>query len=157
MISTLRVLSVGSDASGAKIRDSLLRRSKCRLYVATSTWDISVLLGGREFDVAVVDNTFSPQRATVLCAYIRQRWPVAKLLLITSAAGRSTCTLCDERISPRASGEAILAAIERLAACARRARMISRKSVNFRLNDSHMPPFGPTLSQQARRSQCSAY
>ena len=157
MISTLHVLSIGSDASGAKIRDSLLGRSKCRLYVASSKWDISVLLGASEIDVAVVDDTHSRQRATVLSAYIRQRWPSAKLLLIASAAGRSTCNMCDERISPSASGQAILAAIERLAACARRARMISREPVNFKPNDGSMPVFGPTLSEQRRRSQCSAY
>ena len=155
MISTLSVLSVGSNASSAKIRDSLLCRSKCRLYVASSEWDISVLVGRSEIDVAVVDNSFSHQRATVLSTYIRQRWPLAKVLLVTSAARRSTCTTCDERISPTASGEALLAAIERLAACARRAQLISRESLNF--SNGSIPAFGPTLSQQRRRSQCSAY
>lgn len=122
MISTLHVLSIGSQDTGTLVRDVLVLRSRCRLYVAASTWDLSVVLGSEEVDVAILHNTFPLRHLRVFRAYIRRRWPCAKILLVQEAEEKLDYGMYDERITPDASPESWLAAIERLGACARRAR-----------------------------------
>jgi len=123
MISTLHVLSVGSQDQGILIRDVLLARSRCRLYVASSTWDLSVLLGSEEIDVAILHNTFSLPQMRVLTAYIRRRWPCAKVLLIQRNELKADHSTYDERIAPGASAKALLTVIERLGGSAMRSRI----------------------------------
>ena len=122
MISTLHVLSIGSQETGALVRDVLVLRSRCRLYVASSTWDISVVFGSEEIDVAILHNTFSSPQLRVFAAYIRRRWPYAKILLIRRKGENTDYCIYDERIAPGVSPKTFLTAIERLGACARRAR-----------------------------------
>jgi hypothetical protein len=123
MINTLHVVSVGSQDQGTFVRDALLTRSRCRLYVASSTWDLSVLLGTAEIDVAILHNTVSLLQMRILTAYIRGRWPSAKILLIQRKELKADYSTYDERIAPGSSARALLAAIERLGACARRSRL----------------------------------
>ena len=122
MISTLHVLSIGSQDTSTLIRDVLVLRTRCRLYVAASSWDLSVVLGAEEVDVAILHNTFPLRQLRVFAAYIRRRWPCAKILLVHEVEQKLDYALCDERITPSASPKSFLAAIERLGACARRAR-----------------------------------
>ncbi len=123
MSSNLHVLSIGSQDHGTFVRDVLLERSRCRLYVGSSNWDLSVLPGSEEIDVAILHNTFSSPERRVLTAYIRRRWPFAKILSIQSREQRVDDSTYDERIAPGASARTLLSAIERLGACARRARL----------------------------------
>lgn len=153
MISTLRVLSVGSDSTGAIVLDSLLGRSKCRLYVASSTWDVSVLLATGEIDVAILDDTLSPAQMRSVSAHIRGRWPSAQILLMAGA----DCNTYDERISPGASPAALLSSIERLAACARRARQHPSEPASQKLESSSSAEFFTSIAESHRRSQCSIY
>jgi hypothetical protein len=97
-------------------------RARCRLYVASSTWDLSVVLGSEEIDVAILHNTLTPQQLCVFGAYIRRRWPCAKLLLMKPKDERADYCMYDERLAPGVSHKTFLAAIERLSACSRRAR-----------------------------------
>jgi hypothetical protein len=122
MISTLHVLSIGSQDTSALVRDVLMLRSRCRLYVAASTWDLPVVMGSEEVDVAILHNTFPLRQVRVSAAYIRCRWPRVRILLLRETEENLDYRLYDERIAPGASPNSLLAAIERLAACARRAR-----------------------------------
>ena len=122
MISTLHVLSIGPQDTGALVRDVLVLRTKCRLYVASSTWDLSVVLGSAEIDVVILHNTLSPQQLRVFAAYITRRWPCAKILLMEPEGKNADYSIYAERIAPGVSPKTLLAAIERLGACARRAR-----------------------------------
>jgi hypothetical protein len=122
MINTLHVLSIGFEDTSTVVRDVLMLRSRCRLYVATSTWDLSVVLGSEEVDVAILHNTFPLRQLRVFEAYIRSRWPCARILLVNEPEEKLDYGMYDERITPGASPESLLAAIERLGACARRAR-----------------------------------
>jgi hypothetical protein len=122
MINTLHVLSIGSQDTGALVRDVLVLRTRCRLYVATSTWDLSVVLGSEEVDVAILHNTISLRQMRVFAAYIRRRWPCARILLIETKKENLDYRIYDERIASGVPPETLLAAIERLGACARRAR-----------------------------------
>lgn len=155
MISNLHVLSIGSQDHGTFVRDVLLARSRCRLYVASSTWDLSVLLGSEEIDVAILHNTFSSPQMRVLTAYIRRRWPFAKILLIQRKEQRADYSTYDERIAPGASARTLLTAIERLGACARRSRLpISAVPYSQiqRQNFRSMPELTPTFPKLYRRS-----
>jgi hypothetical protein len=122
MISTLHVLSIGSQDTDALVRDVLVLRTKCRLYVASSIWDLCVVLESQEIDVAILHNTFSPKQMRVFVAYVRRRWPGAKILLIKPKQVSADYNVYDEWIVPGVSPKTLLAAIERLGACARRAR-----------------------------------
>lgn len=120
MITTLHVLSIGSPEAAGLVRDALILRTRCRLHVATSTWDISVVPGSEEIDVAILHDTFSPCEMRVFAANIRRRWPHARILLIQ---GNGECLqhgMYDERLADGISPEPLLAAIERLGASARR-------------------------------------
>jgi len=121
MITTLHVLSIGSPDEGGLVRDVLVLRTRCRLYVATSTWDLSIVLGCEEIDVAILHNK-SLRELRVFAAHIRRRWPDAKILLVQEKGETEDCGMYDERIASCASPETLLAAIERLGASARRAR-----------------------------------
>lgn len=122
MITTLHVLSIGTPDAGALVRDVLVLRTRCRLYVATSTWDLSVVLRSEGIDVAILHNTFSRHELRDFAAYIRLRWPFAKILLIQDKSENLDYAVCDERIDLSSSPEVLMAAIERLGASARRAR-----------------------------------
>ncbi len=122
MITTLHVLSIGAQDTYAFVRDALVLRTRCRLYVASSTWDLSVVLGSEEIDVAILHNTLTPQQLCVFAAYIRRRWPYARILLMKPKDERADYAMHDERLAPGVSPKIFLAAIERLSACSRRAR-----------------------------------
>ncbi len=157
MISTLRVLYVGSVATGVIVRDSLLGRSKCRLYVASSTWDVCVLLSTGEIDVAILDSTLSSTQMRTLSAHVRDRWPAAQILLMARGEAGALCNTYDERISPGASLPTLLSSIERLAACARRARLHASEPTSQLPENSSSPDFFASIAEPHRRSRCSIY
>jgi hypothetical protein len=122
MITTLNVLSIGPQDTCAFVRDALLLRTRCRLYVASSTWDLSAVSGSDEIDVAVLHRSLSPQQLRNFTAYIRRRWPCAKILLMKPKDERADYAMYDERITSAVSPKIFLAAIERLGARSRQAR-----------------------------------
>jgi hypothetical protein len=123
MTSTLHILSIESQDTGALVRDVLVLRARCRFYVASSIWDLCVVLESEEINVGILHNTFSPQQVRVFAAYSKRRWPSAKILLMEPKKENADYTIYDERITPGVSSKTLLAAIDWLSACARRARL----------------------------------
>jgi hypothetical protein len=123
MISTLHVLSIGSQDAGAIVRDVLVLRTRCRFYLAPSIWELCVVLESEEIDVAILHNTFSPQQVRVFAAYTRRRWPSATILLMNPKEENADYSIYDERTAPGVSSKTLLAEIEWLSACAGRARL----------------------------------
>jgi hypothetical protein len=124
MITTLRVLSIGSPETAEFVRDVLILRSRCWLCVAKCTWDLPVVSGSEEIDVAILHDTFSPRELRIFAAYIRCRWPHARILLIQEKSEGLVHGMYDERVAPGISPEPLLAVIERLGASARRERRL---------------------------------
>lgn len=153
MITTLHVLSIGAQDTYAFVRDALVLRARCRLYVASTTWDLSVVLGSEEIDVAILHNTLTPQQLCVFAAYIRRRWPYAKLLLMKPKDERADYFMYDERLAPGVSHKIFLAALERLSACSRRARRPLASTPYSRAltqNGSSRPRFAEAIQKQRR-------
>lgn len=129
MINTLHVLFIGSPQAGAFLRKVPVLRSGCRFFVATSVPELSTAYGCEEIDVALFHKTFSLRELQLFAAFIRRRWPHAKILLILDSDEDPSYWMYDERIAPVASPELLLAAIERLAEISRQMRRRSARAV----------------------------
>ena len=73
------------------------------LYVAASTWDLPVVMGSEEIDVAILHNTLPLRQVRVSAAYIRCRWPYVRILLLRDPEEKLDYRLYDERLTPGAS------------------------------------------------------
>jgi hypothetical protein len=124
MITTLHVLSIGSQETVDLVRDALTLRTKCKLYVAACTGDLSVVSASEEVDVAILHDTFSRCELRVFAANIRRRWPHARILLIQGKSEGLVHGMYDEQVAPGISAEPLLAVIERLGVSARQERRL---------------------------------
>ena len=128
MIKTLHVLSIGSQEVNEAVRDVLLSRTKCRLFSATSVWDLSAFLTAGKMDVAILHNAFPLAELRSCAVYIRHHFPTAGILLIDARSEILDDPLYDERIDPRSSPEVLIAAIEQLASAAQRGPVVRAAS-----------------------------
>lgn len=119
MIDDLHVLSIGTLESNNLIRDVLLARNRCQLFVASEVWDLSVFLASAKVDVAILHGTLSAAEMRSCSVYIRHHWPSAGILLIHADADILDDPMYDERIEPNSSPEKLLNVIERSADHAR--------------------------------------
>lgn len=120
MLAKLYVVSVGSRESSDLIRDLLLVRTRCQLFVAADAEGLSAILASGRLDVAILHNTLSAAEMRSCSVYIRHHWPSAQILLLREDADVLDDPMYDERIAPDSSSKELLAIIERLAVCARR-------------------------------------
>jgi hypothetical protein len=66
--------------------------------------------------VAILASTLTEFELEDASLLIRQRWPLAKILLIGAGEGSLDCALYDDCVAPVAAPEFLLATIEQLAA-----------------------------------------
>ena len=113
MTKTIHVVSVGPMDCGSMVHDALLDRTSFRLSIATDyrkLWEISA---HESIHVAVLHDTLSSFELEAACRLIRQRWPHAKILLVSRRESSLDDGLYDDR-APTAAREALLTTIERL-------------------------------------------
>ena len=123
MAETLHVLSIGSTESCDAVRDALLLRHKCRLFVAASYHDLSAIPATEGFEVAVVHQTLSERELRISLERIRRYWPEARILLISAHSDSFNNPLYDEWARPGISALTFLETLERLAVDAKRKRL----------------------------------
>jgi hypothetical protein len=112
----IHVLSVGPMDCGSMVHDALLDGPNWRLTIATDSHELCVIPEEESIQVAILDNTLSEFELEDACLLIRQRWPLAKILLIGTGDGSHDYALYDDCVAPTAAPEFLLATIERLAA-----------------------------------------
>jgi len=112
----IHVLAVGPMDCGSMVHDALLEGPNWRLTIATESQELSVIPDEASIQVAILDNTLSEFELEDASLLIRQRWPLAKILLIGTGEGSLDRSLYDDCVAPIAAPEFLLSAIERLAA-----------------------------------------
>lgn len=113
MASTIHVLSVGPVDCGSMVHDALLDRASFRLSIATDYRKLWSMPTQESIHVAILHNTFSSFELEAACRLIRQRWPHAKILLVSRAESSLDDGLYDDRAST-AAPEVLLTTIARL-------------------------------------------
>jgi hypothetical protein len=115
MKAVLNVLSLGSADSNDMVRDALLQRHKCRLFVVTSVWELCAIPQHQDsFDIAILHHTLSRREVRDASEYIRRRWPRAKILVICADAEVLEDPLYDEWAPPGLTSGILLARIKQL-------------------------------------------
>lgn len=122
MKAILHVLSVGTTEQSAHICDTLLLRQKCHLLAVREVQELSSLPSGEWIDVAILHASLGRNALRQSARALRRQWPEARILLLGMNPEALDASLYEERLSPAASTEALLASIELLAAASRRSR-----------------------------------
>ena len=113
----LSVLVVGSMELTNVVRDALVLCGRSRLAVATNFWDLCSpwLRDKAQFQVAILDVSFSDRESRRRAEYIRRRWPDASILLVSDECNLLDDPLYDQRIPAGINPEELAAVIDRLA------------------------------------------
>lgn len=135
MKAILHVLSVGTTEQSARICDTLLMRQKCHLLAVREAQELSSPPSGEWIDVAILHASLGRNALRQSARAIRRQWPWARILLLGMNSEILDASLYEERLSPAASAEALLASIELLAAASRRLRPEAGA-----WSSTHLPP-----------------
>ena len=113
----LSVLVIGSMELTNVVRDALVLCGRSRLAVAANYWDLCSLSlrEAAQFQVAILDVSFSDRELRRRAEYIRRRWADAAVLLVCDDCDLLDDPLYDERIPAGINPEELAAVIERLA------------------------------------------
>jgi hypothetical protein len=87
----------------------------CRLSVATSVWELCAIPQEESFEIAILHHSLSRSDLHDASAYVRRRWPHAKILVISAETEALDDPLYDERMLPGLSQSVLLAIIDQLA------------------------------------------
>lgn len=115
MNDTLNVVSIGRVDLHNVVRDALLQRGYCHLFLGTDYRDLSAISGGHRPEVAILHDMGSSLEIRTSSEYIRRTWPSTKILLICAKAEIPDDPLYDEWLAPSPSQEMLLMMIEQLA------------------------------------------
>ncbi len=110
----IHVLSVGPMDRGSLVHDALLEMPDFRLSIATDYRELWVIPKHESIHLVILHNTFSLFELEDASRFIRTRWPPAKILIVRRGEGFLDDELYDDRVTPPASLEVLLSAIERL-------------------------------------------
>jgi hypothetical protein len=113
MAKTIHILSVGPVDCGSMVHDALLDGASFRLTIATDYRKLWGMPAQEPVDVAILHNKLSSFQLEAACRLIRQRWPHAKILLVSRRESSLDDGLYDDRAST-AAPEVLLTTIERL-------------------------------------------
>jgi hypothetical protein len=113
----LSVLVIGSMELTNVVRDALVLCGRSRLAVAANYWDLCSLslCDVAQFQVAILDVSFSDRELRRRAEYIRRRWADAAILLVRDDRDLLDDPLYDEGIPAGINPEELAAVIERLA------------------------------------------
>ena len=112
----LNVLVVGSMELTNIVRDALVLCGRSRLAVATNYWDLCSpwLRDAAQFQVAILDASFSDRELRRRAEYIRRRWADIAILLVSDECNLLDDPLYDQRIPAEINPEELAAVIDRL-------------------------------------------
>jgi hypothetical protein len=100
-----KVLSLGSEEWSNSVRNSLTEAQEEGFVSVESYWELCALPESVSADVAIFHRSFAKDDLRHAAAYIRRRWPLAKILLLGWNADSLEAPLYDDRerggISPR--------------------------------------------------------
>jgi hypothetical protein len=113
MPKTVHVLSVGPVDCGSTVHEALLDRASFHLSIATDYRKLWGIPAHESIHVAILHNALPSFELEAACRLIRQRWPHAKILLVSRAEISLDDGLYDDRAST-AAPEVLLTTIERL-------------------------------------------
>jgi hypothetical protein len=113
----LSVLVIGSMELTNVVRDALVLCGRSRLAVAANYWELCSLslCEAAQFQIAILDVSFSDRELRRRAEYIRRRWANAAILLVRDDRDLLDDPLYDERIPAGINPEELAAVIERLA------------------------------------------
>jgi hypothetical protein len=114
MSKTIHVLSVGPVDRGSMVHDALRDGASFRLTIATDYRKLWGITAHESIHVAVLHDTLSSFELEAACRLIRQRWPRAKILLVSRQESSLDDGLYDDR-APTAAPDLLIPTIERLA------------------------------------------
>ena len=114
MAKTIHVLSVGPVDCGSMVHDALLDGASFRLTIATDYRKLWGIPAQESIHVAVLHDAFSSFELEAACRLIRQRWPHAKILLVSRQESSLDDGLYDDR-APTAAPDLLMTTIEQLA------------------------------------------
>jgi hypothetical protein len=113
MAETIHVVSVGPVDCGSMVHDALLDRTSFHLSIATDCRKLWGMPAQESIHVAVLHDTLSSFELEAACRLVRQRWPYAKILLVSRTESSLDDGLYDDRATT-AAPEVLLTTIERL-------------------------------------------
>ena len=113
MAKAIHVVSVGPVDCGSMVHEALLDRTSFRLSIATDYRKLWEVPAQEIIHVAVLHDTLSSLELEAACQLIRQRWPHAKILLVSRGESFLDDGLYDDR-APTAARDVLLSTIERL-------------------------------------------
>jgi hypothetical protein len=114
MAQTIHVLSVGPVDCGSMVHDALFDRASFRLTIATDYRELWGIAAQESIHVGVLHDAFSSFELEAACRLIRQRWPHAKILLVSRQESSLDDGLYDDR-ALTAAPDLLGTTIERLA------------------------------------------
>jgi hypothetical protein len=112
---TIHVVSVGPVARGLWIHDALLHEPNSRLTIATDYRQLWGIPPRESIQAAILHDTLSSFELDAACRLIRQRWPQAKILVVSREESFLEDALYDDRIVPAMAPRVLMGAIERVA------------------------------------------
>jgi hypothetical protein len=113
----LHVLFIGPSDRCNTIRDTFLRRVRCRISVAASYRELFDISRQESFEIAIIHQMPSLREFCESSAYVRRTWPRAKILVICADAEVLDDPLYDDWVAPNHSPDVLQATLERLTNC----------------------------------------
>jgi hypothetical protein len=120
MRDTLNVLSIGRFDPHNAVRDALLQRGYCHLFLGADYRDLFAIPREQRPEVAILHDMASSLEINASSEYIRRTWPGTKILVICARNEIPDDPLYDEWLALSPSQEMLLAMIEQLAAADRK-------------------------------------
>jgi hypothetical protein len=111
----LSVLVIGSMELTNVVRDALVLCGRSRLAVAANYWELCSLCEAAQFQIAILDVSFSDRELRRRAEYILRRWADGAILLVRDDRDLLDDPLYDERLPAGINPEELAAVIERLA------------------------------------------
>lgn len=121
----IHVLSVGSLDDGSLVHDALLGRRDFRLTIASDYQELRAIPEHELIEVAILHNSLSPISIDDASRFIRERWPQARILVLSHDQGSLGNALFDSCMEPNIDPIILLAVIEQLRGEKRERRFVN--------------------------------
>jgi len=109
----IHVLSVGSVDCGSLVHDALLHGPSFHLTIATDCKQLWTIPRQESLQIVILHSTLTAFELEDVSRFIRQRWPLARILVLRSGEGFLDDALYDDRLAPTVAPDVLIAEIER--------------------------------------------
>ena len=110
----IHVLSVGTIDHGSIVHDALLGRPNFRLSITADYRELCSIPAQEVIDVAILHNSLSSASLDDATRLIRERWPLARILVLRQDQSFLEQTVFDSYMEPNIDPIILLAIIEQL-------------------------------------------